>query len=77
MAGSRTLNPIILHLVNLMQTFLSGQWVKFDFNLLAFETCSNFQQCALLAENSIPISFPVIEPLDLIGHWEDIREAWK
>jgi len=23
------------------------------------------------------LSFPVIEPLDLIGHWEDIREAWK
>jgi methylated-DNA-[protein]-cysteine S-methyltransferase len=37
-----------------MQTFLSGQWVKFDLNLLAFETCSNFQQRVLLAENSIP-----------------------
>ena len=47
-------NPTILHLVNLMQTFLSGQLVKFDLNLLAFETCSNFQQRVLLAENSIP-----------------------
>ena len=47
-------NPTILHLVDLMQGFLSGQSVKFDLNLLAFETCSNFQQRVLLAENSIP-----------------------
>ena len=47
-------NPTIFHLVNLMQKFLSGQLVKFDLNLLAFETCSNFQQRVLLAENSIP-----------------------
>jgi len=47
-------NPTILHLVNLIQAFLSGQLVKFDLNLLAFEICSNFQQRVLLAENSIP-----------------------
>lgn len=47
-------NPTILHLVNLMQSFLSGKLVEFDLNLLAFETCSNFQQRVLLAENSIP-----------------------
>jgi methylated-DNA-[protein]-cysteine S-methyltransferase len=47
-------NSTILHLVNLMQSFLSGQLVKFDLNLCAFEICSNFQQRVLLAENSIP-----------------------
>ncbi len=47
-------NPTILHLVNLMQRFLSGQKVKFDLSLLAFEKCSNFQQRVLLAENRIP-----------------------
>ena len=47
-------NPTILHLVSLMQSFLSGKLVEFDLNLLAFETCSNFQQRVLLAENSIP-----------------------
>jgi len=53
-ATCQSMNPTILHLVNLMQSFLSGQWVKFDLNLLAFETCSNFQQRVLLAENNIP-----------------------
>ena len=52
--ASLSSNPTILHLVNLMQTFVSGQSVKFDLSLLAFETCSNFQQRVLLAENNIP-----------------------
>lgn len=47
-------NSTILHLVSLMQSFLSGKLVEFDLNLLAFEACSNFQQRVLLAENSIP-----------------------
>jgi len=47
-------NPTILHMVNLMQSFLSGQKVKFNLNLLALETCSDFQQRVLLAENDIP-----------------------
>jgi len=53
-AACQSSNPTILHLANLMQSFLSGQLVKFDLNLLAFETCSNFQQRVLLAENNIP-----------------------
>lgn len=52
--ASQSSNSFILHLVNLMQNFLSGQSVKFDLDLLAFETCSNFQQRVLLAENNIP-----------------------
>lgn len=52
--ASQSSNPTILHLTNLMQSFLSGQLVKFDLNLLAFETCSTFQQRVLLAENNIP-----------------------
>jgi len=47
-------NPTILRLASLMQSFLSGQLVEFDLNLLAFETCSNFQQRVLIAENNIP-----------------------
>jgi len=99
-------NPTILRLASLMQSFLSGQLVEFDLNLLAFETCSNFQQRVLIAENNIPRGwvstygrigkyiginrgaravgnalasnpFPVIEQLDPIRRWEDIKEAWK
>jgi len=37
-------NPIILNLVKLIQSFLSGQEVEFDLKLLALETCSEFQR---------------------------------
>jgi len=47
-------NPIILHQLKLMQRFLSGKNVKFDLNLLALETCSEFQKRVLLTENGIP-----------------------
>ena len=47
-------NRSIIHQVKLMQSFLSGQMVKFDLELLALENCSHFQQRVLLAENRIP-----------------------
>lgn len=53
-AACQSSNQTILHLVKLMQIFLSGGLVKFNLNLLAFEICSTFQQRVLLAENNIP-----------------------
>ena len=47
-------NRSIIRQVKLMQSFLSGQAVKFDLELLALENCSHFQQRVLLAENNIP-----------------------
>jgi len=47
-------NRSIIHQVKLMQSFLSGQAVKFDLELLALENCSHFQQRVLLAESRIP-----------------------
>lgn len=51
---SQSSNPTILHMANLMQSFLSGQEVKFNLSLLALEICSDFQQRVLLAEKDIP-----------------------
>ena len=50
----QSINPTILRQVKLIQRFLSGQKVKFNLNLLALETCSEFQKRVLLTENGIP-----------------------
>ena len=47
-------NSIISHLGKLMQSFLTGQAVEFDFDHLAFEVCSEFQRGVWLAEYGIP-----------------------
>ena len=46
--------PEIAKLVEQMRRFLSGQPVRFDLDLLALETCSNFQRAVLLAEACVP-----------------------
>ena len=53
-AACQSSNRSIIHQVKLMQSFLSGQAVKFDLELLALENCSHFQQRVLLAESRIP-----------------------
>jgi len=51
---SRQSHPIIADLSKQIQGFLEGQAISFELDLMALETCSEFQRSVLLAEHAIP-----------------------
>jgi len=58
-------NTLILEHTRKIQKFLSGKQVEFYLDILAFEMCSSFQRCVLLAEKDIP--WGMVSTYDRIG----------
>jgi methylated-DNA-[protein]-cysteine S-methyltransferase len=52
--ANRRSHPAIASLGEQIQGFLEGQALTFELDLMALETCSEFQRSVLLAEHAIP-----------------------
>ncbi len=52
--ASRRSHPSVISLGEQIQGFLEGKAINFELDLMALETCSEFQRSVLLAERAIP-----------------------